>query len=101
VDERELTKLWYLAAGIVRAPTQWSKAFQAIESNGSPPSQDLLKSLRALREALERHPSRSRDMDWLRTVAQELLSKGAEPSKDAGRALAWALENRSRTAKVA
>jgi hypothetical protein len=93
VDERDLTKLWYLAAAIVEAPGHWRKACDAVDDQVA--SVPLKRSLKALRDALDRKHSRPKDKAWLKVVAEDLIAKSGEPAKDAGRALAWALENAS------
>lgn len=90
MDERELTKLWYLADAIVRAPSSWRKVFDAADGNDQlmvRPSPQLQKSIAAMRDALEKESKVT--LDTVKTVAAGLLRRDGA-WKDAGRALAWA-----------
>ncbi len=96
MSERDLTKLLYLADAIVRSPSSWQKFFAALaeESFGTLPPQ-LQKSIDALHAALSRlsaAPLPGGPSEVVRCAAHDLLQQD-EPSKEAGRALAWALEN--------
>jgi hypothetical protein len=98
MDERELSKLWYLADALVSNATNWQQILKVFAQSPTNPSPALSKATTALREALERHASKLGASDpsvALKEVAAELLKRD-EPVKDAGRAMAWALENTPR-----
>jgi len=103
LDERELTKLWYVADAIVRAPASWQTFFAALADRSDDrfvgrSSPRLQRSLKAIRDALQ--AEREINSDTVKRVAANLL-KGEESARDAGRALAWALENAAGSQRTA
>jgi hypothetical protein len=97
-DERDLTKLWYLAAAIVRSPEAWAKVLETADKaltppaagRARPPSAPFKASVEALRSALQR--SRPTTPADLRPVAEQLLNSQEVGAQDAARALSWAIE---------
>ena len=96
MNERDLSKLWYLADALVREPSRWLVILDTSQNQKvlADPSPAFLRASKGLRAALEKRSKSKVDEGVLRHVAKELLEQ-EEPLKDAGRALAGALENAS------
>lgn len=83
LDERERSKLMYLAAALVTS-ADWREELSLVDDPALiPPSHSLRLCLTHLEDALGKMS--------VREAAQVLLDQD-EPVREAGRALAWALE---------
>ena len=97
MNERELSKLWYIADALARNPLKWREILKAGRAGPIDVSESLEVALDALEKSLKQHSAElggTGHAAALRVVAQDLLER-QEPERDAGRALAWALENAS------
>ena len=93
MQEPELTQLWYLAAAIAGAPTEWQQVLALAEQHLTSQSEALREAIEALRIALGKAQQHgSLDAKLLRGVADGLLKMNEGPAADAGRAVAWALD---------
>lgn len=101
-DEKDLSKLFYLAEAIVQHPRDIDTIFSAITKSprvGMKLSPVLYENLRELQSALKKLPKRATDATQrklLVEVANNLLMK--KQSTDAGRALLVALEQHETSA---
>jgi len=97
MDERELSKLSFLAQALVRTPTRYRELLGAITDTRlrlSRPSDDLERATAALEREFAKEDLGPRGgTRVLRQIAERLLKSSMPAERSAGRSLAWALEN--------
>jgi hypothetical protein len=96
MNPADSSKLWFLADALVSEPSRWRTTLDefvaAGQALGTEPSPALNTALKGLREALASRSGHGLTKKRLQDAAVELLRK-PEPVRNAGRALASALEN--------
>ena len=97
MEEREISKLYYLASAIVSNPSNFENLIDLVWTKAAiKPSNNLSMALQSLLCICKNHKQRLIDdttNETLAEVAEELFKFNNEDVRQAGRALFWALEN--------
>lgn len=86
MEEREISKLWYFANGLIHNPEYWEDYISAVRNAPIRPSKELEEGLCAIEDCF------ISGKDNIPIIANELFESPKDSIQQMGRALLWALE---------